>query len=52
MAKRPEQTPAGETIAQIVRLLFDVKADKWTMQEKGVLTAAIKLALLGDRDGG
>lgn len=40
MAGKPD-----EITAQIVKLLYDAKAMAWTIQQKGVLLAAIKLQL-------
>jgi len=39
-AKTPE-----EVTAQVVKLLYDEKANEWSIQNKGVLMAAIKLQL-------
>ena len=38
-------TPEQVT-AEIVRKLYEAKANKWTVQQKGVLVGAIKLALM------
>lgn len=40
MAKKSEQVTA-----EIVKILYEAKANKWTVQEKGVLLAAIKQQL-------
>ncbi len=34
-----------QVVAVIVRLLYDADASAWTIQEKGELTAAVKLQL-------
>ena len=34
-----------ELVAAIVKVLYDAGADQWSIQDKGVLLAAIKLAL-------
>jgi hypothetical protein len=39
-----DKSPA-EITAQIVKLLYDSKAYVWSIQDKGILTAAIKLQL-------
>jgi hypothetical protein len=40
MAKKPEQVTQ-----EIVKILYDEGAPRWTIQQKGVLVAAIKLQL-------
>jgi len=44
--QKAEKTP-GEVTKEIVRRLHNVKAQDWTIQEKGVLLAAVKLQLSG-----
>lgn len=39
------QAKRDEIIQRIVKLLFDEKAHNWSVQDKGVLLAAIKLQL-------
>ena len=40
----PRKKPV-DTIAQVVKTLYDAGAYKWTIQDKGTLLAAIKLQL-------
>ena len=40
----PTPTP-NEVIAEIVARLYEVKAFNWSVQDKGVLLAAVKLQL-------
>lgn len=39
------QEERDRVVAEIVRLLYEAKAAKWSVQDKGVLLAAIKLQL-------
>jgi hypothetical protein len=41
MAKKSAET----VTAEIVAMLYEVKANEWTIQEKGVFLAAVKLQL-------
>lgn len=34
-----------QAIAQIIRILYDAGASKWSIQDKGTLMAAVKLQL-------
>jgi len=41
----PTKQERDEVIAQVVRLLYEARANEWSIQDKGVLMAAIKLQL-------
>jgi len=41
----PTKEERDKLIAEIVRTLYDRKANTWSVQDKGVLVAAIKLQL-------
>ena len=41
----PDKTERDEVIQQVVQILHDVGADRWSVQDKGVLLSAIKLQL-------
>jgi hypothetical protein len=41
----PRKNERDEVIQQVVRILHDAGADRWSVQDKGVLLGAIKLQL-------
>jgi len=41
----PNKRDRDKLIAAIVKALYDVNANEWSIQDKGVLLAAIKLQL-------
>lgn len=41
----PSKEERDRIIQEIVRILYDNKAYTWTVQDKGVLVAAVKLQL-------
>jgi hypothetical protein len=49
MSEKADKTP-GQVTEAIVKRLYDEGAHNWTIQEKGVLLAAIKLTLRGQKE--
>jgi hypothetical protein len=41
----PQKNERDKIIQQIVQILYDAGADRWSVQDKGVLLGAIKLQL-------
>jgi len=41
----PTQEERDALIARIVKMLYEARANRWSVQDKGVLMAAIKLQL-------
>lgn len=39
------KTERDKVIAQVVKFLYDARANTWNVQDKGVLVAAVKLQL-------
>lgn len=46
----PSQEEADRVIARIIKQMHDAGADRWSIQDKGALLAAVKLALVQRRE--